>query len=197
MSIGNTHLGVWNIPHIGGVGRDTLLCEPNWNVHQNLKPWLKTKTTSYSESFQLGSSYAAHVVLLGLAKEVVHITQVTTFFCTCTAQKVLIGQCGTYNNLQSQAICCVCTSGIGFQIQLSFWKFLNNWAKTKVGSLRIWNVEPLGSWCHIKWKNKQPKKRGTRQSSLLNLELGNTGKDISNLREKNQCWPVIEFGPYY
>lgn len=36
-------------------------------------------------------------------------------------------------------------------------------------------MEPLGSWCHIKWKNKQQKKEeGTRQSSLLNLELGNT-----------------------
>jgi hypothetical protein len=56
------------MPHIGGVGRDTLLCEPNWNVHQNWKPWLKTKTTSYLESFQLGSSYAAHVVLFGIGQ---------------------------------------------------------------------------------------------------------------------------------
>lgn len=126
--IGNTHLRVWNIPHIGGVGRDTLLCEPNWNVHQNLKSWFKTKTTSYLESIQLGSSYAAHVVLLGLVKEVVHITQITTF-CTCTTQKVLIWQCVVLiNNLQSQAIRCVCTSGIGVQIQLSFKSF--------------WTIEP-------------------------------------------------------
>lgn len=67
------------MPHIGGAGGDTLLCEPNWNVHQNLKPWLKTKTTSYLESLQLGSSYGAHVVLLGLVKEVVHNNSVHHF----------------------------------------------------------------------------------------------------------------------
>jgi hypothetical protein len=46
----------------------------------------------------------------------------------------------------------------------------------------MWNLWVHGVISNGKKSNK--KEEGTRQSSLLNLELGNTGKDISNLREK-------------